>query len=149
MGGTMLSYPAKIRRDGETVMVSFPDLPGVYSTGDDREDAARHAVDALESGLYFLIRDGEALPVPSAAGRGLVLIDVTPSFAAQLSLLQENAVDPLCVCLRGSLTRRRLGATSEGSWLRNFIMNIGECTIRSPGKKSRRDQCIYVWRRSI
>jgi len=23
----MLSYPAKIRRDGETVMVSFPDPP--------------------------------------------------------------------------------------------------------------------------
>jgi antitoxin HicB len=52
----MLSYPAKIRRDGDTFMVSFPDLPGVYSMGDDREDAARHAVDALESGLYFLVR---------------------------------------------------------------------------------------------
>jgi predicted RNase H-like HicB family nuclease len=73
-------------------MVSFPDLPGVYSMGDDREDAARHAVDALESGLYFLVGDGEPLPVPSAARRGLVLVEVTPGFASEFSQLQANAV---------------------------------------------------------
>ena len=78
----MLSYPAKIRRDGKFFMVSFPDLPGVYSQGNDREGAARHAVDALESGLDFLVRDGEALPVPSALGHGLVLIEVTSGYLA-------------------------------------------------------------------
>ncbi|MFZ0338954.1 MAG: type II toxin-antitoxin system HicB family antitoxin [Terracidiphilus sp.] len=94
MGGTMLSDPAKIRRDGDTFMVSFPDLPGVYSQGDSREDAARHAVDALKTGLYFLVKDGGRLPVPSALDPRLVLIEVTPGFASTFARLQEKAGDP-------------------------------------------------------
>jgi antitoxin HicB len=105
----MLSYPAKIRRDGETFMVSFPDLPGVYSMGDDREDAARHAVDALESGLYFLVKEGEALPIPSASGRGLVPIEVTFGFESKLLLIQEMVAQKV----RPTEMARRLGVTPQ------------------------------------
>jgi antitoxin HicB len=105
----MLSYPARIRSDGDTFMVSFPDLPGVFSQGDDREDAARHAVDALESGLYFLVREGEALPVPSAAGRGLVSIEVTFGFESKLLLVREMVAQKV----RPTQLARRLGITPQ------------------------------------
>lgn len=105
----MLSYPAKIRRDGETFMVSFSDLPGVYSMGDDREDAARHAVDALETGLYYLVKNGESLPIPSAAGRGLVSIEVTFGFESKLLLVREMVAQKV----RPTELARRLGVTPQ------------------------------------
>lgn len=102
-------YPAKIQPDEDTFMVSFPDLPGVFSVGDDFEDAKRHAVDALESGLYFLARDGEPLPVPSPLRRGLVAIEVTPGFAAKLLLIRELAAQKV----RPTELARRLGVTPQ------------------------------------
>jgi len=87
----MARYAAKIEPDGETFMVSFPDFPGVYSQGDDIEDALRHGRDALESALYFLARDGKAFPVASKPRRRQFLIDVTPSFAVKLLLIREVA----------------------------------------------------------
>jgi predicted RNase H-like HicB family nuclease len=83
----MFQYPAKIRRGGMSFMVSFPDLPGAYSQGDDREDAARHAVDALETGLNHLIRNGNPLPGPSTLRRGLVPIEVNSDFESKLILV--------------------------------------------------------------
>jgi len=102
-------YPAKIEPDEDGFMVSFPDLPFVHSSGDDLEDAKRHAVDALESGLYFLARDGEPLPVPSRLRCGLVAIEVTPGFAAKLLLLAELAAQKV----RPTELARRLGVTPQ------------------------------------
>jgi len=85
----MLSYAARIKRDGKTFMVSFPDFPGVYSQGDDIEDAARHGRDALETALYFLVREGSALPAASEPRRGQRMIEVSPGFAVKLFLVRE------------------------------------------------------------
>lgn len=42
--------------------VSFPDLPGCVSGGDDMDDAVKNAAEALSLHLDGLIEDGDALP---------------------------------------------------------------------------------------
>jgi len=83
-----MRYPARIKPDEDTWMVSFRDLPGVFSQGDSFEEARAHAVDALETGLYFAARDGDAIFAASAPRRGEVLIETSISFDAKLLLLE-------------------------------------------------------------
>ena len=45
--------------------VSFPDLPGCFSLGDDLQDARRMAEEAASLHVYGLEEDGEEIPVPS------------------------------------------------------------------------------------
>ena len=61
-----LTYLAKLEpsEDGG-YGVSFPDLPGCYSCGDDLEDALRMAKEALELHIYGMERDGDPIPKPS------------------------------------------------------------------------------------
>ena len=45
--------------------VSFPDLPGCISFGDDLEDAGRMGAEAASLHIYGLENDGEEIPTPS------------------------------------------------------------------------------------
>ncbi len=66
----MLTYKIKLEPDdNDTLLVTCPDLPGVVTFGDTREDAIRHAVDAIETWLASLISDGREVPRPSRIGR--------------------------------------------------------------------------------
>ena len=47
----MIRYQALIEKDGSNYSVSFPDLPGCFSSGDTRNDAAENAREALS--LYL------------------------------------------------------------------------------------------------
>ena len=44
--------------------VSFPDLPGCVSAGDDMDDAVKNAAEALSLHLDGMIEDGDELPEP-------------------------------------------------------------------------------------
>ena len=62
----MLSYPIKTRRDdNDTVLASCPDFPEMHTFGEDRNDALRHAVDALEEVIAARVADREDIPAPS------------------------------------------------------------------------------------
>ena len=45
----MLRYPATLEREGNRILVSIPDVPGVHTFGSDRGEALVRAVDALET----------------------------------------------------------------------------------------------------
>lgn len=45
--------------------VTFPDLPGCVTEGDDLDDALRMAAEAMALHLYGMERDGDAIPEPS------------------------------------------------------------------------------------
>lgn len=45
--------------------VSFPDLPGCFSYGDDLEDARKMAEEAASLHVYGMEQDGEPIPKPS------------------------------------------------------------------------------------
>ncbi len=47
----MIRYQALIEKDGSSYSVSFPDLPGCFSSGETRDDAAENAREALS--LYL------------------------------------------------------------------------------------------------
>ena len=85
----MLSYPARIVRDGEGFMVSFPDIPEALTGAATREEAIAMACDALTTAMDFYFEDRRAVPVPSLPKRGHVMIDLLPSIGAKVLLLNE------------------------------------------------------------
>ena len=65
--------------------VIFPDVPEAITQGENEEEAAAMAEDALVAALSFYTDNGEPLPRPSP-GRGRKLAHVAPLVAAKLAL---------------------------------------------------------------
>jgi antitoxin HicB len=70
----MLLYPATIKRDGDSFVVLFPDLPFAHTNGDSREDALAHAPDALHTAISMLMEKNLDIPEPGKVRRGAVLV---------------------------------------------------------------------------
>ena len=85
----MLSYPARVARDGDGFMVSFPDIPEALTGAPSREEALQMAADALVTAMDFYFEDRRPVPSPSTPKRGHVLIDLPPSVGAKVLLLNE------------------------------------------------------------
>jgi antitoxin HicB len=47
--------------DNGTILVTCPDLPGMVTFGEDRQDALRHALDAIEEWLAAAKSDGRTI----------------------------------------------------------------------------------------
>lgn len=85
----MLSYPARIARDGARFAVSFVDIPEALSDGGTREEAMAMAADALTTAMDFYFEDKRTVPKPSAPKRGQLMIDLPASVSAKVLLLNE------------------------------------------------------------
>jgi len=66
----MFDYPVTLKKDGDTVLVTFVDVPEAITFGADEREALLQAIDALETGLSFYVASRKALPVPSKPKRG-------------------------------------------------------------------------------
>jgi len=60
----MRGYPVHLRKDGEYITVSFPDIPEAHTFGNNREHALEMAKEALESALEFYFEDRRPVPEP-------------------------------------------------------------------------------------
>lgn len=61
----MLEYRIKLTPDDNgTFLVTCPQLPIVATFGETKDDALRHAVEAIETALASMIDDGEDIPMP-------------------------------------------------------------------------------------
>ncbi len=80
-------YPATFRRDeiGRFV-VSFPDLRGAHTDGQDVQQAVEEGIDCLGSYLAEQIATRQPIPPPSAPKRGQRLIPVPFWIAGKLAL---------------------------------------------------------------
>lgn len=89
-GITLLAdYPVELEEDEGTIMVSFPDVPGARTYGEDENEALANAVDALETILSAMITDRAEIPAPSPAqGRHVV----TPTLLGLLKLTVYSAM---------------------------------------------------------
>ena len=82
-----MSYPARVKRDGAGYMVSFVDIPEALTGASTRAAALEMAADALTTAMDFYLEDRRAVPMPSAPKRGQVSVELPPSVAAKVLLL--------------------------------------------------------------
>jgi predicted RNase H-like HicB family nuclease len=59
------SFAAIFEYDEDGISVSFPDLPGVFTCGDDEDEAYRNAKEALGLHLFGMEQDLDPIPVSS------------------------------------------------------------------------------------
>jgi antitoxin HicB len=86
----MLTYPVKLKKDANgMVLVRFPDVPEAITYGENKVEALRHAVDALESALSMYVDDHDPIPAPSPIKRGQTRVVVTALAEAKLNLYQS------------------------------------------------------------
>ena len=84
----MFNYPATLTKDGDTILVTFRDVPEAITFGADKEEALLNAVDALETGLSFYVESRKALPLPSKVKRGELTVSPTALECAKLGVYQ-------------------------------------------------------------
>jgi antitoxin HicB len=84
----MFSYPVTLTKDGDTILVTFRDVPEAITFGADKEEALLNAVDALETGLSFYVESRRPLPVASKLKRGERAVSPTALECAKLGLYQ-------------------------------------------------------------
>jgi antitoxin HicB len=102
----MLAYAIKLEPDDNgALLVTSPDLPGVVTFGEDREDAIRHAQDAIEEWLAGLIDDGLDIPLPQRKPRGPDQVIVTTSTLTALKVELYRALRSAGIT-RAELARR-------------------------------------------
>ena len=84
----MFDYPVTLTPDGDTVMVTFVDLPEAITFGTDEDEALLQAVDALETALSFYIDARSPLPAPSEPKRGQRTVHPSALECAKLGVYQ-------------------------------------------------------------
>ena len=84
---TRYVYPVELEPepDGSAVNLSFPDVPGALSWGDDEAEALSLAEDCLVTALYGYVRSWEAVPEPGPA-KGRPMVPVPWLVAMKLAL---------------------------------------------------------------
>ncbi len=105
----MQGYPVNLRKDGKFILVTFPDIPEAITQGDNRTHALEMAKEALESAMDFYFEDRRAVPLPSRPKRGQALVELPPSVAAKVLLLNEM----LRQKVKPAELARRLGTTPQ------------------------------------
>lgn len=70
----MWAYPIKLTKDDNgTYLVTSPDFPELTTYGQDKEEARKRAVDAIQEAIAARMADKESIPSPSA-GRLKVML---------------------------------------------------------------------------
>lgn len=83
-------YPARFEAAPEGgFVVTFRDIPEANTQGDSLEEATEMATDVLISAMDFYFEDRRAVPTPSASKRGERLVELPPSIAAKVLLLND------------------------------------------------------------
>lgn len=85
----MFSYPARLARDGNGYLVTFPDIPEAVTGADNRAEAIELAADALTTAMDFYFEDRRPVPMPTPLKRGQIAIELPASVSAKVLLLNE------------------------------------------------------------
>ncbi len=105
----MQGYPVRLRKSEGFLVVSFPDIPEAHTQGLGRAEALAMAKEALELSMEFYFEDMRPVPMPSKPKRGQAVVELSPSVAAKVLLLNEmlrQKVRPIDLA-------RRLGTTKQ------------------------------------
>jgi antitoxin HicB len=117
-----MRYPAKLRKEPESgYTATFPDIPEAITCGTSVEDALLHAKDALESAIDWYLEDGRMVPTPSKPKRRQHLVELPPSYAAKILLLNEMTMQRV----RPAELARRMKVTPQEV---NRLLNVRHAT---------------------
>jgi antitoxin HicB len=117
----MHGYPVNLRKDGKFLLVTFPDIPEAITQGNNHAHALKMAAEALESAMDFYFEDRRAVPLPSRPKRGQAVVELPPSVAAKVLLLNEMIRQKV----RPAELARRIGTTPQEV---NRLTNIRHTT---------------------
>ena len=85
-----MRYPAKFDPAEEGgFVVTFRDIPEAITQGDSETEAMEMAEDVLLSAMDFYFEDRRTVPLPSKSAPGERLVELPPSIAAKVLLLNE------------------------------------------------------------
>lgn len=102
------SYPCILHaEEGGGFWVSFPDVPGALTGGEDRAEALEMAEDALGVALAGYVHERWDIPIPSAAAKDQVLVAVPSIVAAKLALytaMREQGITKVALAARLGLS---------------------------------------------
>jgi antitoxin HicB len=84
-----MRYPVNLKKDGKFFLATFPNIPEAISQGKTRQEALQAAQEALETALDFYFDEQRTVPIPSNAKRGQSGIELPPSIAAKVVLMNE------------------------------------------------------------
>ena len=88
----MLAYPAKIEKQDDGYLVTFPDLENVMTYGGTIEEALQNAEEALNGCIESDFERNFAVPASSSvSGEGLFNIPVAPHIAVAVMLRSLRA----------------------------------------------------------
>ncbi len=107
----MRGYPVKLRSEGKYLFVSFRDIPEAFTQGRNRAEALRAARDVLETAMDTYFDEQRPVPAPSNPKRGQAVVELPPSIAAKVLLLNEmlrQNVRPIELARRIGVTRQEV-----------------------------------------
>ena len=84
----MFDYPVTLAPDGDTLLVTFTDVPEAITFGVDEDEALLNAVDALETGLSFYVDARMSLPAVSQPAVGQKTVRPSALECAKLGVYQ-------------------------------------------------------------
>jgi antitoxin HicB len=80
-------------REGNRVLISFPDFPNIHTFGDDEAEALARGADALETMIAAMIADREDIPEPSRAkGKSINLSALAAAKIALYRLMRAEGI---------------------------------------------------------
>ena len=87
-----LSYPATISPDEGDYLVTFRDLPNVFSSGESEQEAIFNAQEVLDLLLQEMHTDNHDIPQPSKQKPSDIMVPVSPEVAVPILLrkLRKN-----------------------------------------------------------
>ena len=104
-----LAYPVRLDKRPDTVVATFPDIPEALTEGATEDEALAEARDCLLAAVGGYVRDGRAIPTPSA-GVGTAEIPLPALAAAKVALYEAaraRRLDTSALALRLGCSRRR------------------------------------------
>lgn len=82
------AYPVILTKDGNSIIVEFPDVPEAMTVGADKSNALDWAQDALVVALSGYLDERRDIPKPSRAKAGQSTVVLPPVIASKLAIYQ-------------------------------------------------------------
>lgn len=113
-GPTRFVYPVRLdpEPDGSAVNLSFPDVPGALTWGDDEAEALSLAQDCLVTALQGYVRSWQAIPQPGPHG-GRPMVSAPWAVAMKLALysaMREQSFDEAGLARRLGINEKAVSA---------------------------------------